>query len=161
MGLAFEWLAFSYRLSTLNHVSQTCPQSWSTGCFFVNASLKQDLHTGLSLLLPVKLYPPRKLIQGFKTHRNVKKAKTANQLSFCKTYHCTAMTMVTSVRMLRRNDKKLSESHSQLKKTFVSSSSRKLETSQFFLWIKGKEENAKGWISGGSFNSLQCTFLTL
>lgn len=106
MALAFKCLAFSYRLSTLNHVSQTCPQSWSTGCVFVNTSLKQYLHTGPSLLLLVKLYPPRKLIQIFKTHRNFKKAKISNQPSSCKTYHCAVMTMVTSVRRLRRHVRK-------------------------------------------------------
>lgn len=105
------------------------PQSWSTGCFFFNASLKQYLHAGPSLLLLGKLYPPRKLIQVFKTLRNFKKDKISNQPSSCKTYHCTAMTMVTSVRRLRR----MSESYSKSKNTYFSRSSRKLDTSLFFL----------------------------
>lgn len=77
MGLAFKWLAFSYRLRALNQVSQTCPQSWSTGCCFVNTSLTQYLHTGASFLLLVKLHPPTKLIQVFKTHRDFNKDEIA------------------------------------------------------------------------------------
>lgn len=73
MDLAFKWLAFSYRLIALNHVSQTYPKSWTTGCLFVNTSLMQYLHSEAFFLLLVKLYPPINLIYVFQTCRDFMK----------------------------------------------------------------------------------------